>query len=156
MVITPPLPSIRSMVRVSLSAYPLVVSRTNIKKTAVINNRSPSLLSFAYHAPHQRFNRVIMFYDNHRSIRSLCDGLRNTAEENLWVCSARGKIALFLWQISGIICGNHLSEKPAIYPLARKLYCAWPETAFLAKCEDGACQGTVAEKSVILTGVECI
>jgi len=34
------------------------------------------------------------------------------------------------------------------------LYCAWPETALLAKCEDRACQGTIAEKSAILTDVE--
>ena len=34
------------------------------------------------------------------------------------------------------------------------LYFAWPETALLAKCEDRACQGAVAEKSAILTGVE--
>ena len=26
------------------------------------------------------------------------------------------------------------------------VYCAWPETALLAKCEDRACQGTAAEK----------
>ena len=38
------------------------------------------------------------------------------------VYSARGKIAFFLWQTSGIICGNHLDEKPTIYPLARELY----------------------------------
>ena len=30
---------------------------------------------------------------------------------------------------------------------ARRLYYAWPETALLAKCEDRACQGTVAEKT---------
>ena len=36
------------------------------------------------------------------------------------------------------------------------LYCAWPETALLAKCEDRACQGTIAEKSAILTDVGCI
>ena len=34
------------------------------------------------------------------------------------------------------------------------VYCAWPETAFLAQCEDRACQGTIAEKSAILTDVE--
>ena len=34
------------------------------------------------------------------------------------------------------------------------LYCVWPETALLAKCEDRVCQGTVAEKSAILTDVE--
>ena len=36
----------------------------------------------------------------------------------------------------------------------KHLYCAWPETALLAKCEDRACQGTVAEKSAILADVE--
>ena len=34
------------------------------------------------------------------------------------------------------------------------IYCARPETALLAKCEDRACQGTIAEKSAILTDVE--
>ena len=36
----------------------------------------------------------------------------------------------------------------------RCTYCAWPETALLAKCEDRVCQGTVAEKNAILTDVE--
>ena len=34
------------------------------------------------------------------------------------------------------------------------VYCAWLETVLLAKCEDRACQGTIAEKSAILTDVE--
>jgi len=34
------------------------------------------------------------------------------------------------------------------------VYGAWPETAFLAKCEDRVCQGIVAEKGAILTDVE--
>ena len=38
--------------------------------------------------------------------------------------------------------------------LAYQKYCAWPETALLAKCEDRACHGAVAEKSAILTDVE--
>ena len=29
----------------------------------------------------------------------------------------------------------------------RLLYCVWPETALLAKCEDRACQGAVAGKA---------
>ena len=37
---------------------------------------------------------------------------------------------------------------------AHVLYCACPETALLAKCEDRACQGIIAEKSAILTDVE--
>ena len=37
-----------------------------------------------------------------------------------------------------------------------ELYCTWPETALLAKCEDRVCQGTAAEKSAILTDVEYI
>ena len=28
----------------------------------------------------------------------------------------------------------------------QEVYCAWPETALLAKCEDRACHGAVAEK----------
>ena len=36
------------------------------------------------------------------------------------------------------------------------VYCAWPEIVLLAKCEDRACQGTVAEKSAILTDVEYV
>ena len=32
------------------------------------------------------------------------------------------KLHFFLWQTSGIICGNHLDEKPTIYPLTRELY----------------------------------
>ena len=40
--------------------------------------------------------------------------------------SARGKITFFLWQTSGIICGNRLDEKPTIYPLARELYDSHP------------------------------
>ena len=36
------------------------------------------------------------------------------------------------------------------------LYCAWLETALLAKCEDRACQGAIAENSAILTDVEYI
>jgi len=27
-----------------------------------------------------------------------------------------------------------------------QLYCAWPETALLVKCEDGACQGAIVDK----------
>jgi len=38
------------------------------------------------------------------------------------IYSARGKIAFFLWQTLGMICGNYLDEKPTIYPLARELY----------------------------------
>ena len=34
------------------------------------------------------------------------------------------------------------------------LYCAWPETALLAKCEDRGCQGPSQKKSAILTDVE--
>jgi len=30
--------------------------------------------------------------------------------------------------------------------MIRKHNRAWPETALLAKCEDGACQGAIAEK----------
>ena len=52
-----------------------------------------------------------------------------------------------------------VESKEAFYFQAsydRCLYCAWPETALLAKCEDRACQGAIAEKSAILTDVEYI
>ena len=38
---------------------------------------------------------------------------------------------------------GHIISRTVLYFL---LYCAWPETALLAKCKDRACQGTVAEK----------
>ena len=45
-----------------------------------------------------------------------------------------------------------MSKKPS-YRIGTRLirqasvYCAWPETAFLAKCEDRACQGTIEKKA---------
>ena len=44
--------------------------------------------------------------------------------------------------------------RPSYVALSGSLYCAWPETALLAKCKDRACQGAVAEKNAILTDVE--
>ena len=44
---------------------------------------------------------------------------------------------------------------PHLHQLTHFVYnCAWPETALLAKCEDGACQGAIVEKRAILTNVE--
>ena len=48
--------------------------------------------------------------------------------------------------------GHHLPKQRILV----LVYCAWPETALLAKCEDRACQGIIAEKSAILTDVEYI
>ena len=33
-----------------------------------------------------------------------------------------------------------------VFLVSFALYCAWPETTLLAKCEDGACQGAIVEK----------
>ena len=38
------------------------------------------------------------------------------------------------------------SETPTETVTLPHYNCAWPETALLAKCEDGACHGAIAEK----------
>ena len=39
---------------------------------------------------------------------------------------------------------DEISKSHALTPI--HIYYTWPETALLAKCEDRACQGAVAEK----------
>ena len=52
------------------------------------------------------------------------------------------------------IMKRHASGKFSMSMIRWDIYCAWPETALSAKCEDRACQGTIAEKSAILPDVE--
>ena len=64
-----------------------------------------------------------------------------------------GGVLIFVWFIGPLASLIRMISPDAPAELTQ-LYCAWPETALLAKCEDKACQGPSQKKSAILTDVE--